>query len=203
MATYSINFFNNSSRQGNICVFQKDPGALTPDVFALAWLTEFSNPNTGVLFTWNLDYSFIWNETGALAPGITVNASEVLPAGLTGNNTVTLTKKDGAYEFADQRTGAQPGSLTINSDATVAVNQATVGVGMSGAGTFVVQAAPDTTYVFTPHPEYWVAFGDFRQGQALLISRMNNTAQVAFPPDIYAMDVTLNADNTWTVAQGS
>ncbi|MFI5138274.1 MAG: hypothetical protein ACHQIM_10640 [Sphingobacteriales bacterium] len=203
MSTYSINFFNNSSMPGSICVFQQSPDTSNPNVFALAWFAKFTNPNTRLSFSWNLDYCFIWDETGQLVPGITFNASEVLPAGLTDNNTVTLTKGDGAYQFVDQTTGGQPGSLTINCDVTIPPNQASVGIGMSGAGTFAMQAAPNMAYLFTPQPQYWVAFGNFEQGQALDAGEITNSAQVAFPPNIYAMDVKLNMDNTWTITQAA
>ncbi|TWJ02381.1 hypothetical protein JN11_01353 [Mucilaginibacter frigoritolerans] len=201
MATYTIHFFNNSTVAGSFSVFQKMPDQAGPNVFSLAWLAKFTNPNTRLSFSWTLDHCFTWAETGQLVPGITFEASEVLPATLNENNTVTLTKSDGAHQFINQTSEGQPGSLTITADNTIPPNQTSVGVGMSGSGTFAVQAAPNMNFVFTPHPQYWVAFGNFHQGQALQTSEITNTAQVVFPPNIYAMNVTLNRDNTWTITQ--
>lgn len=203
MGTYTINFFNNSSLEGSFCVFQQTPEDIGPNVFALAWFAKLTNPGTRLSFSWDLDYCFIWDETGVLVPGITFEASQVLAGGLTENNMVTLTKGDGAYEFVHQTTGGQPGSLAVNNDATIPVGEASVGIGMSGSGTFAVQAQPNITYVFTPHPQYWVAFGNFQQGQALDSSEINNPVQLMFPPNTYDLDVTLNADNSWTVTQAA
>lgn len=72
---------------------------------------------------------------------------------------------------------------------------------MSGSGTFVAPAAPDMDFVSTPNPQYRVAFGNCEPGVVLEVFEINNTAQVEFPPNIYAMKVTLNMDNTWTVMQ--
>lgn len=199
MATYTINFFNNSGSAGSFCTFQQLPDASNPNMLTLAWLAKFANPQTRLSISWTTDYCFIWDETGQLVPGVPFNASEVLPASLNDNNAVTLTKSDGAYQFIKQTTGFRPGTLLITTDVTVPINEASVGIGMSGAGTFAVQAAPNMNYIFTPHPQYWVAFGNFQQGQALEASEISNTAQVVFPPSIFAMNVTLNVDNTWTI----
>lgn len=199
MGTYTINFFNNSSQEGSFCVFQQAPQEMGPNVLALAWMAKLTNPGTQLTFSWDLDYCFIWDETGVLVPGITFTASQVLAAGLTQNNLVTLTKGDGAYQFVHQTTGGQAGSLIVNNDATIPINQASVGVGMSGAGTFAVQAQPNMTYVFTPRPQYWAAFGNFVQGQTLDTGEISSSVQLAFPPNTYDLDVTLNADNSWTV----
>jgi hypothetical protein len=57
--------------------------------------------------------------------------------------------------------------------------------------------------VFTPHPEYWIAFGNFTTGETIDSSSMTNPAQIVFPPNVYSMTATLNADDTWTIAPTS
>jgi hypothetical protein len=85
---YTIVVQNNSSSEGDVCVYQTDPNISDPKVMSLAWLTDQVPPTGTLSFTWNLD--------------------------------------------------------------TIPSNQATVGIGMSGAGTFVTQAGPNTNLVFSP-----------------------------------------------------
>lgn len=135
-------------------------------------------------------------------PGVIFNAGDALRTSLTENNAVTVTKQDGNYRFVDQRNGYQQGTLNVMSDNTTAFHQASVGIGMSGSGTFAVQAQPNMTFSFSPRPEYWIMFGEFKQGQVMDQSQMHNAAQIVFPYGIFSMNATLNMDNTWTVTQG-
>jgi len=184
---------------GNICVYQQDPDVSNPYVMSLAWFTKLTNPGTKASFTWGINYSFVWDETGELIPGVIFDASQTLPASLSHKNNITLSKADGAYQFTSQTSTSNSGTLYIKNEFTVPPLEASVGIGMSGAGTFVKQAQPNMTFDFTPHPEYWVTFGDFEKGQVLDITEITNNAPVAFPPNVYAMDVILDQSNQWTV----
>ena len=201
MATYTINFVNNSGSAGSFCVFQQNPNSPNPGVFSLAWLAQFVNPNGKVSIGWNTDFYFFWAKTGRLKPGVIFNAGEALLADTNENNSVTVTKDNGNYQFIKQ-TKYVHGKFMITSDQNTAINQASVGIGMSGSGTFAVQAQPQMAFVFEPRPEYWITFGDFKQGQVLDASAINNPAQIIFPHGIFSMDVTLNADGTWSIEQG-
>jgi len=200
---YQIIFKNNSYLSGNFCCFQQDPTITDPSIMSLAWFTKFANPNTAAAFDWSIDYSFVWGETGPLVPGVTFSASQNVPAGLTSNNRITL-DYNGGYQFMDQTNGTPSGNLYIIEDGTIpSVNEASVGIGMSGTGTFVMQAAPNYNLTFSPHPEYWVAFGTYTTGEVLNIQSMNNPAEVSFPIGVYTMYATLNSDNSWTISPTS
>ncbi|MFT9847677.1 hypothetical protein [Aneurinibacillus sp. REN35] len=197
---YSVVFVNHSSNSGSACVFQQDPNLATHNAMSLAWFTKFNYPNTKVLFKWNIDYSFVWSETGVLVPGVQFIANEVLPADLTKNNSVTLSHEGGAYTFTNQKTASSSaGSLVINEDGTIPLKQASVGIGMSGNGTFAVQAQPNQILTFTPHPKYYIAFGSFSEGEVLDIDQMSQSAEIAFQPNVYSMTAILNQDNSWTI----
>ncbi len=135
-------------------------------------------------------------------PGVAFNAGEAIPTSPTENNEITLTKQDGNYKFINQQNFYEQGTFSITSDMYTAINQASVGIGMSGAGTFAVQAQPNMTFRFTPHPEYWITFGEVEQGQVLHPSEISKAVQVEFPYGIFSMNVTLNADKSWTVTPG-
>jgi hypothetical protein len=196
--TYTLTFVNNSTNTGNACVYQKAPDTTASNVMSLAWFSKVAAPTTHIDFDWTIDYSFVWSETGTLAPGVNFSASQNWPADLTSTNAVSFTNQNGAFTFLNQRQGTA-GSLTIIDDGTIPMGRAAVGIGMSGRGAFAVQAQPNLTTMFTPHPNYWITFGNYRPGEVLDVQSITNAQQISFPINVYAMTAILNADNTWTV----
>jgi rhizosphere induced protein len=196
-----LHVINNSLDLYDMCVYQQDPDIGVQDVFSLAWFAEAAQPGTNLLFQWSLDYSFVWDETGELQPGVTFDASRVLPAdpSNTAQNAVIFDCPGGAYLFEPSQ-GAETGNLYIKESANIPANQASVGIGMSGSGTFAVQAQPNLNLVFTPHPNYWITAGTFVPGQVLDTETVTDPAAIAFPDNVYSMTATLGSDNTWTVA---
>lgn len=195
---YSLVVKNNSNNSGSFCLYQKQPDLL-PNAYSLAWFARPTRPTTMTSFDWTLDYSFVWSETGRLVPGVIFDASEMVPADPASANQITLTNNGGAFTFQDQSHGPQSGTLYIREASSIPMNLAAVGIGMSGSGTFVTQAQPNMNLQFTPRPSYWIAFGNFEQGEVLDVEALSNTAQIEFPPGVYSMEATLNADNTWTI----
>lgn len=196
---YSVKFVNNSSESGSACIYQTVPDGGVPNVMSLAWFAKMTHPTTRVSFRWTLDYCFVWAQTGQLMPGVIVDAGQAWPADLSSSNQVTFTNRGGAFTFQNQTAGPRPGSLSIRADASIPPGQAAVGIGMSGEGTLVTQAQPNWNLAFTPHPQYWIAFGNFTQGEALDVTQIPNPAQIQFPSGVYSMTATLNPDNTWTI----
>lgn len=206
---YTLVVQNNSTNFVDMCVYQEDPDLGVPEVLSLAWFSEPAYPSTQVVFTWKIDYSFVWSETGELRPGITFKASQTWPADpsilgvgtrSTPGNQIGLTNFKEAYTFESTPTkGARVGSLYIHEDPTIPLKQASVGIGMSGAGTFAVQAQPNQNLTFTPHPVYYLAAGTFAQGEVLDIGAVNNPVAIQFKPGVFKASATLNEDNSWTV----
>lgn len=197
-ATYSLVFKNNSNNSGYACVYQTDSDISDPNVLSLAWLAKSSYPATMVRFQWSLDYCFVWSETGRLVPGVQFNAAQRWDADLSTRNQVTLANNGGAFTFQNQQAGPRQGTLTIRQDGAIPLGQASVGIGMAGAGTFVRQAQPNMMISFTPHPRYWIAFGDFQAGEVLDVGEISNPYEIAFPAGVTSMTAILNADNTWS-----
>lgn len=196
---YTLNVKNNSRNYGNICVYQTVPDIDDPTLMSLAWFSEAAHPTTLVQFSWTIDYSFIWDETGPLVPGVVFDASQTWAADLTSSNSITLSSLQNALTFNNQVKGGQGGTLYVHNDNTVPFDTASVGVAMSGAGTFVKPAQPNRTYNFTPHPEYWITFGDYQVGEVLDVGAITNAQKIVFSPNVYNVNATLNVDNTWTV----
>jgi rhizosphere induced protein len=207
--TYTLRVVNKSNSQWDMCVYQVDPDIGLPNVMSLAWFSKSAHDGTSVTFRWTLDYSFIWAETGQLVPGVYFDATQIWPADPTivapataqkAGNQVGLTKSDGAFTFTSTPTpGASSGSLYIKQDGTIPSNRVSVGVGMSGSGTFAVQGKPNINLNFTPHPVYWLAAGSFAQGEVLDIGSINNPTDIRFPANVYSLTAVLDERNEWSV----
>ncbi|WP_429844868.1 hypothetical protein [Brevibacillus sp. FIR094] len=131
------------------CMYQKGVDVNDPDVQSLAWFSKGCNPKTLVTFRWNIDYSFVWSEVGTLTPGVVFTANEVVETDLNKENYIVLSKNDSGYFFEGQKDSAG-GVLHIYQDDSIPSKAASVGIGMSGNGTFAVPAQPNMTAKFTP-----------------------------------------------------
>lgn len=199
---YSLTVTNNSTQFQDLCVYQKPVDLGVPDAMSLAWLTAPAWPKTTVTFTWSLDYNFVWAQTGVLKPGVTFQAQQTMPADPDdlNANQIQFDFQDGAFTFVEGAAVGTPklGSLYIRELSAVPTGTATVGIGMSNAGTFAVQAQPNMNLVFTPHPEYWVTAGTFTAGEVLDIEEITNEAAVPYD-GTFAMYAELDASNLWHI----
>jgi hypothetical protein len=207
---YTLRVINNSSNFQDMCVYQDDPDLGVPDALSLAWFAKPAYPTTTVVFRWTIDYSFLWSETGLLRPGVYFDASQVWPAdpsvlGVSsstkaGNQIGLSHPSPNAYKFESTPfPGAQKGSLYVKEDNTIPLKKASVGIGMSGAGTFAVQSQPNLNLTFTPHPVYYLAAGTFSQGEVLDIGSVTNPVDIRFPAGVFSQTAILQEDNTWKV----
>jgi rhizosphere induced protein len=194
---YSLTCINNSSLLGSFAVFQLPPPLTVPaNVFSLAWFARAAHPGTQVTFDWTVNYSFVWSETGVLQPGITFNASQNVPADPLGANMTQLTEDVyGATYFTSPTSDGAIGSLTIQQLANVVPNRTSIGIGMSNAGTFAIQAAPNMTAVFTPHPNYWLMFGNYEAGQVIDLENVTGEIEVTYAGSLASRTATLGPDN--------
>ena len=209
MSSYSLYIQINTRpyQYAQICCFQRNPGAGATEVMSLAWLLQPiaslgpNGPNAMISFGWQTTPCFIWGETGPLKPGITFGPSQVANVDINGTeyNKITLGYR-GFYEFVGQDMGGEPGTLSIAESREIPANMlASVGIGMSGTGTFIAQATAGANLVFSGQPEYWLAAGNFSKGEVLAAGAISNSVQVVFPQGVFQMEATLNADSTWTL----
>jgi hypothetical protein len=200
---YSLTVTNNSTQFQDIVVYQKQVDLGVPNALSLAWFAKGAYPGTSVTFDWSEDYCFVWSEMGDLQKGATFLAQQVVQADPENieQNQIQLGYGRGAFTFVDGSAAGTPqlGSLYIRALPTVPTDTAVVGIGMSGAGTFVVPAQPNLNYVFTPKPSFWVAAGTFTQGQVLDTEEITNEQQVTFD-GTFSQSLTLGATNLWAPA---
>jgi rhizosphere induced protein len=112
----------------------------------------------------------------------------------------TFSLNNNAPQLSVPVTGGQSGSLTINEAANVPNGTFSTGIGMSGYGTFVQQALANTTQVYTPKPQYWIAAATQMQMGTVLAQTVNQAATFSYGPNIYTVNATLGQDNTWTIS---
>jgi hypothetical protein len=196
---YSVDFINNSSNGGFVYMFQTNPGANVSNVQSLAWFSYGTNPATQAQFSWTVDYAMLWSTTAPLVPGVVVTASQNLPCTLQQGNQATFLENDYGFWLTSQTTSSSPG-ITIVEDSSLPLNTASIGISMSGAGVFAVEAQPNLVANFQPTPTYWIAFSlmPIQQG-AVLITQGTPAQQITFAPNVFAMSATLNQDNSWTI----
>lgn len=103
------------------------------------------------------------------------------------------------FFFEEPKSEGQPGTLTVQESASIPMNLAAVGIALSGSTAYAVQAQPNMNQVFTPHPNYWITFGNYRQGEVLDAYQISNAAALNFPPGVTSLNVTLNPDGTFSV----
>ena len=196
---YSLTVYNKSSHSAYFMMFQNDPGSFDKNAMALAWFAKFSNPGPSVMvkFTWTVDWGFSWADTGPLSNGAMYDASETAAA-TSDKNFITL-DYNGAYTFMPLQSGADPYRLYIAETKNIPVaSSASVGVTMSGKTVYATQARPNTNLTFSPHPVYYVAYGDYEEGEVIDVSTVNNPLELPYETGVYSLTTTLNKDDSWT-----
>lgn len=197
---YTLTVNNQAKKSAYFMVYQNDPTSWDKNALSIAWFAKYSNPSptAKIKFTWNVDWGFSWAETGTLHAGIQFDASEIfLPTGAT-DNKITL-DYNGAYFFDNETAGADPARLYLAESKNIPTDSlASVGVTMSGNTVYAVQASPNQNLTFSPHPTYYLAYGNYEEGSVIDVSTINNPLRLAYPTGVYSLTTTLNADNTWS-----
>ncbi len=194
---YKLTVDVDSTITGDVCIFQEAPNTNVSRVLTLAWLSKRAHPGTKVEFDWTIDYNFNWGRVGDFEDRAQFKSSQVVPADLKVSNQISFDYQDGAYNFYDQKqNAATEDNLYIQQGGNVQSNQAYVGIGMSGAGSFVVPSQPNMKIIFKPKPTYYLVFGDFTQGQLVDITELTSVYKVVFNGTT-ERSVTLTGNNTW------
>lgn len=201
---YSLKCINNSGRTWTFYVYQKSTDT-TSEMLSLAWFASPYKIRHGdyITFKWNIDYNFVWGNTGDLVPGVTFEAGGEKDATPDDKNSTEFDIASGAPGLSDPvEDPKNTGTLVINDGENIPDNVFSVGIGMSGTGTFVVQAGPNLHHLFTPTPVYWVAAANEMQiGKVLDIQTITNTSEVDYPKNIYNMIASLDDSYKWQISK--
>ena len=197
---YSVKVVNNGAAAWQFYVYQKPPAVANN--LSLAWFASPYHIGVGdsITFSWNIQYSFVWSATGIVKPGIQFTASGSKECDPEGENVTSFTFNNSTPDLSNPTTGGTDGSLTIKDGDSVPSNTFAVGVGMSGKGTYVVNAGPNLTHEFTPEPKYYIVAADeVVEGQVMDITTVTKSGSLVFPPNVYDLTATLKADNQWDI----
>lgn len=200
MTQLQLMLVNNSGKPGNLIIFQRYGN--TPN--SLAWVSKYAYPGTQFAFRWDpWSYCYVWSGSGNLGPGIEFDAAQTVPASPTDTNLVPFSydAEHKTFFFGAPERGPQQGVFTIRSDVTVPPNSAVVGIGMAGKATFLTNAQPNFNVAIEPRATYWVAFGNYKQGELIEDVDAIKAVQVTFPPRVVAMTATVAADGSWTIEE--
>ena len=198
---YSLTVNNQASHSAYFMVYQNDPTAWDPNALSIAWFAKFSHPSptAKIKFSWGVDWGFSWADTGKLQAGIQFDASETYAPQGPSDNLIQLDHSNNAYYFGKTSSGQDPDRFYIQESKNIPVNSsASVGMTMSGNTVYAVQARPNQNLTFSPHPTYYLAYGNFEEGKVIDVSTINNALQLVYPTGVYSLTTTLQADNTWT-----
>lgn len=202
---YTVNFINNTNSPTTITLFQTNDSN-DPEVYSVAWLAKYANTYQKTQFSWNADdYEFMWAYTGRLQPGVICDASETSPADPNSSNLITL-QHDSARRttgLSKLRKGPQTGKFYIENDSGTPLASPYLessGIAMSGSTAFVRQAIPDKTSIFnTEGTKYWFVYGKYEHGVVLDVNTLRR-APIVFPDNVFNMTITLNDNDTWSIA---
>lgn len=200
MDTYTLTFQNNSEQSGDICIFQESPDLNTSDVLSLAWFAKHAKSNNQLEFSWNIDYSFVWNCHGEITSGSTFRTPQMASKNSISDNTVPLLEKNSVYQLKSHTIKkADNSSLHITSNNSVSSSEPPVGIAMSGSSAFLLKPKPNTNIHLAPPKKYWISFGKFKQGQIIDRSKVTHLKEIVFPPNVNNLSIKLNSDKTWSV----
>ena len=197
---YSVKVVNKGAAPSKFYVYQQPP--TIANNLSLAW---FASPyriaaGDNITFSWNIQYSFVWSDTGIVKAGVIFASMGLKECDPSGNNVTSFTFENDTPQLSEPMTGGTAGSLTINDGITIQSNRFAVGVGMSGKGTYVVNAGPNLTHQFTPEPKFYVVAADkVEEGEVMDITTVTESGSLAFPPNVYNLTATLKSDNTWDI----
>eukprot|EP00727_Mastigamoeba_balamuthi_P005077 m51a1_g14568 hypothetical protein (206) ;mRNA; r:1063739-1064356 len=199
MTKYTVRVSNGSVTTKTFCMFQTAPTEQS-NIKSLAWFSQPLASQVVGTFEWSVEYSFVWSQTKELRKGVMFYAAQTVPADpVTGADSLITfgLNGSGAFQFSDQRPGSK-GTLTIHCDGTAPAHTAAVGIGMSGSGTFAVQAEPNIDVSFLPHPSYWLCTADWKQGEVVDVEWVTQSVKIEYPYNMTTATVTLGQDNKWS-----
>lgn len=199
MLRYSLKIINEGDFKGALAVYQRQHDLEAMGAMPLAWFTQKVFPNMHAEFSWDKEYNFILSKEGELIPGVVFKAVESVDTSPEMHNMIEIDKGSDGYVIKKQVTDhRRVGKLVIEGRSGIPEMDASIGIAMSGSGTFAWEAEPNVSMEVEPKPEYWITYGDFRQGEVLDTRHITKKSlKIDYPRGKYGAVVVLKKDNTW------
>ncbi len=195
---YTLTVKNKSQDYGNVCIYQTTPNQ-NRNLYSLAWLCKACPPGASATLSWGTDYCFCWSYCDRPNPR-TVFIIEVqrhADPEDPDKNAVRFSREKGDNLFTPA-TGLL-GNLGIYMDKSIVHYEAAVGIVMSAKIAFAAMSTPNYNITFSPHPDYWVVFGSYQEGELLNFFEYPEGAfHLEYPTNVYDKTIVLHENNTWS-----
>jgi hypothetical protein len=195
--TYTISVTNQTSAQGNFCLFQETKDE---ENMPIAWQVFNTGPFGTLKSQWSTEYSYVMGAAGEnLLTGTVFKPTQSIKADFNLGNLITLTQESGTPTFKDLREKIYDSRLTVQCDSTVKQFQTAVGIGFSNLPIFISRANADSYCNFYLSSKFKIGFGNFTQGEVLDSNLFYHDAVIEFPIHKFSCEVILTAEGTWSV----
>ncbi len=195
---YEFTFQNDSTTSQNFFLYQYDANVSNSVTLPIVLQSITVYPFTTVSYNLTEDL-FFWNSTGELSIGEIVKDEIIVIADQNTHNMVTLIEQNGSYIFQSSTAGPIPGTLTIQSDATIPQSGVLCGIGYGNTPSYVVRAAPNKNFTFNvTSNEFFVGLGDYVTGEFLNVSTLTSVS-ISFPVETFSTTVKLDDSQNLTV----
>jgi rhizosphere induced protein len=196
---YSLTCVNNSNELWTFFVYQRLPNQ-PEQMFSLVWFASPYSiaPRDQITFEWQLNYNFMWANTGVLQPGVMFDADEKKDCSPAGTNDTTFSLVSNPPTLSTPVVAQPAGNLIIHEGLNIPNSIFSTGIGMSGHGTFAQQAWPNTQQIYTPTPIYYVAAAPWKMKlRSVLEQTVSMTSKVDFGPNIFSVTKTFTESHLW------
>ncbi|MNW28528.1 hypothetical protein D3C74_53570 [compost metagenome] len=195
--TYSVKIKNNGTHPGSFALYKEDPDMMNPDTLILAWLAEPSANGQETTISWTVDYSFYWTKVKSPEPGTTISSTASKDGDLKSNNSIGFSKlQGGTYVLSETSSAGHQNILYVHQDETIEVDDnAFIGILIDNQPVIAKRAQPSTITEFTPHPTYYLIYGDIEQGAVIDVSEYSDQALKITFDSVTEHNVVLNERN--------
>ena len=152
--------------------------------------------NTSFEFSWEDVLNFIWQGSGLIQPGVTLEYQGITAAEK--YSMIDFTYLNDTPEFCCTDTSTFE-VLEINTRNNIPKSTFGIGIGMSNEATFLEQVLPSQTTSFSCNSSIWIAFGDsIKKGMVLPSVCKDPTYKISFPSNVYSLSFNYTDDGFTT-----
>ncbi|MDO5969867.1 hypothetical protein Q4Q35_08605 [Flavivirga aquimarina] len=173
------------------------------DIYSLVWMISpyKIGLQSFITFTWSLNDSFWWLNTGKLQADVIPKSGGSVSASLTSNNSTTFNIENNTPQFSTPVSGTPSDAFLIMGGNNIPNFTFSTGIGMSNFATCIKQTYVNTSQEFDSNTTYWVAATTSQKqvSETLSLTNISNTETFSFPLNTYNLTATLGEDNIWSI----
>ncbi len=200
---YSLKCVNNSKSSWCFYIYQRMSNQSDNDIYSLVWMASpyKIGLQSFIIFTWSLNDSFWWFNTGNLQEEVIPKSGGTVSASLTSNNSTTFNIENNTPQLSIPVSGTPPDEFLMKGGNNIPNFTFSTGIGMSNFSTYIKQANANTAQEFDSNTTFWVAAATSQKEvtETLGQTKISNTAMFSFPLNKYSLTAYFEEDNLWTI----